>query len=50
VSVAPSYANLRREIFSGVVQPRWVQRRGADCARQWNDTLGPATGVQAPTR
>jgi hypothetical protein len=27
-----------------------VQRCGADCARLWNDTLGPATGVQASTR
>jgi hypothetical protein len=40
----------RRELFASVVLPRWVQRCGADCARLWNDTLGPATGVQAQTR
>ena len=38
----------RREIFSSVVLPRWVQRCGGDCARLWADTLGPATGVQTP--
>jgi TRAP-type C4-dicarboxylate transport system substrate-binding protein len=50
VRVTPADEKRRREIFSSVVLPRWVQRCGADCARLWNDTLGPATGVQATAR
>lgn len=50
VRVTPADEKRRREIFASVVLPRWVQRCGADCARLWNDTLGPATGVQASPR
>jgi TRAP-type C4-dicarboxylate transport system substrate-binding protein len=36
-----------REIFVSTVLPRWVQRCGSECAKVWNETLGPATGIGA---
>ncbi len=50
VPVSPADDKRRREIFASTVLPRWVQRCGNACATAWNQTLGPATGVEARTR
>ena len=46
---APSPADdqRRRQILSGAVIARWVQRCGATCADAWNQSIGPAAGVEA---
>jgi TRAP-type C4-dicarboxylate transport system substrate-binding protein len=51
-AVAPSPADekRRREVLTGTVLPRWVQRCGATCAAAWNETIGPVGGVQAEPR
>jgi len=49
VRPAPSDEKRRKELFSSVVLPRWVQRCGAECARMWNGTLAPTAGVEVGT-
>lgn len=38
----------RRQLLSGPVLGRWLQRCGAGCAEVWNQTLGTQWGVTAP--
>ncbi|MFM2449831.1 MAG: hypothetical protein RIS44_2281 [Pseudomonadota bacterium] len=40
---------LRRDVFSNSVLTRWIQRCGALCARTWEQSLGPATGINPKT-
>lgn len=37
----------RREIFSTVVLPRWLERCGSHCPAVWNETLAGVTGFRA---
>jgi TRAP-type C4-dicarboxylate transport system substrate-binding protein len=37
-----------RGIVQNYVLKRWVDRCGADCARQYNQTVGAVTGIEAP--
>ena len=37
----------RREILVQTVLPRWIQRCGPPCAEVWNQTIGPAVGIDA---
>lgn len=48
--VEPDEADLakREEILKTVVLPRWAERCGADCAKNWNATVGPVVGLEAP--
>ena len=47
--VEPSEADLkaRDSIATEVVLARWAERCGADCAANWNDTVGPILGLTA---
>lgn len=49
VLVEPSEADLelRDRIASEVVLARWAARCGADCARQWNQSVGSILGLKA---
>jgi TRAP-type C4-dicarboxylate transport system substrate-binding protein len=38
----------RREILTGTVLPRWLQRCGLACAELWNQSLGRQLGLPAP--
>jgi TRAP-type C4-dicarboxylate transport system substrate-binding protein len=40
---------LRRDVFSSTVLTRWIQRCGAVCARTWEQSLGPVTGINPKT-
>jgi len=40
---------LRAELFKTTVLPRWLQRCNGRCNDTWNQTIGPSTGVQAPS-
>ena len=47
--VEPSEADLkaRDSIATEVVMARWAERCGADCAANWNETVGPILGLTA---
>jgi TRAP-type C4-dicarboxylate transport system substrate-binding protein len=47
--VEPSEADLkaRDSIATEVVLARWAERCGADCAANWNETVGPILGLTA---
>lgn len=49
VEVRPSAADehRRREIFAKDVLPPWLRRCGANCARLWEQTIGPAVAIKA---
>ena len=38
---------LRDKIATDVVLARWAERCGADCADNWNKTVGPILGLTA---
>jgi TRAP-type C4-dicarboxylate transport system substrate-binding protein len=48
VKVTPDDERRRREIFSRVILPRWIERCGAGCAEVWNQTLADSSGIRAP--
>jgi TRAP-type C4-dicarboxylate transport system substrate-binding protein len=50
VQATPADVRRMRDIFGSTVLPRWVQRCGNQCAAVWNQTLRPATGIEASTR
>ena len=39
----------RQHIFKDTVLPRWLARCSVRCAEVWNQTIGPARGILAPT-
>ena len=49
VLVEPSESDLaiRDKIATDVVLARWAERCGADCAENWNNTVGPILGLTA---
>lgn len=49
VPATPRDLQRWREIVVSTVLPRWVQRCGPRCETVWNDTLRPATGIDAGT-
>jgi TRAP-type C4-dicarboxylate transport system substrate-binding protein len=50
--VEPSEKDLeaRERILTEVVLPRWAERCGAECAANWNDTIGPIVGLSAEAK
>lgn len=49
VPVSPADEDQRREVLTGTVLPRWVERCGPDCAEAWNRHLAAGVGVRAET-
>lgn len=39
---------LLADIVKNYVLERWAERCGAECARQYNETVGAVTGIEAP--
>ena len=35
--------------IEGAVLAGWAKRCGAECAREWNETVGKVLGLKAPT-
>lgn len=50
--VEPSAADLelRDQIATDVVLARWAERCGAECAANWNETVGPILGLTAEAK
>ena len=49
VAVKPEEAETHKKLVEGAVLAGWAKRCGAECAREWNDTVGKALGLKAPT-
>ncbi|MEO1193283.1 MAG: TRAP transporter substrate-binding protein [Pseudomonadota bacterium] len=37
----------REQVLKEVVLPRWAERCGEDCTKNWNETVGPVVGLTA---
>ena len=48
VPVKPAEAEQHKKLVEGAVLAGWAKRCGAECAREWNNTVGKALGLQAP--
>jgi TRAP-type transport system periplasmic protein len=49
VPVKPDEAATHKKLVEGAVLAGWAKRCGAECAKEWNDTVGKALGFKAPT-
>ncbi|MBN9090654.1 MAG: TRAP transporter substrate-binding protein [Reyranella sp.] len=49
VPVKPEEMDAHKKLVEGAVLAGWAKRCGAECAREWNDTVGKALGLKAPT-
>src|SRR4249919_834003 len=49
VPVKPEEMATHKKLVEGAVLAGWAKRCGAACAREWNETVGKALGLTAPT-
>ena len=49
VAVKPEEAETHKKLVEGAVLAGWAKRCGAECAKEWNDTVGKVLGLKAPT-
>ncbi len=49
VPVKPAEAAEHKRLVEGAVLAGWAKRCGAECAAEWNNTVGKALGLKAPT-
>jgi TRAP-type transport system periplasmic protein len=49
VAVKPEEADAHKKLVEGGVLAGWAKRCGAECAKEWNETVGKALGLRAPT-
>jgi len=49
VPVKPEETETHKKLVEGAVLAGWAKRCGADCTKEWNDTVGKALGLKAPT-
>ena len=49
VPVKPEEAEAHKKLVEGAVLAGWAKRCGAACAKEWNETVGKALGLTAPT-
>ena len=49
VPVKPEEMEAHKKLVEGTVLAGWAKRCGAECTREWNDTVGKALGLKAPT-
>jgi TRAP-type C4-dicarboxylate transport system substrate-binding protein len=49
VPVKPEEAQTHKQLVEGVVLAGWAKRCGAECAKEWNETVGKLLGLKAPT-
>ena len=43
------YESAMHAMIEGAVLAGWAKRCGAECAREWNETVGKVLGLKAPT-
>jgi len=49
VAVKPEEAETHKKLLEGAVLAGWAKRCGAECAKEWNETVGKTLGLKAPT-
>ena len=49
VPVKPEEAATHKKLVEGAVLAGWAKRCGGACAKEWNETVGKALGLTAPT-
>jgi len=49
VPVKPAEAEMHKKLVEGAVLAGWAKRCGAECAAEWNNTVGKTLGLKAPT-
>jgi len=49
VPVKPAEAETHKKLVEGAVLAGWAKRCGAECAAEWNNTVGRTLGLRAPT-
>jgi TRAP-type transport system periplasmic protein len=49
VPVKAAEAETHKKLVEGAVLAGWAKRCGAECAKEWNDTVGKTLGLKAPT-
>lgn len=49
VAVKSEEAETHKKLVEGAVLAGWAKRCGAECAKEWNDTVGKVLGLKAPT-
>jgi TRAP-type C4-dicarboxylate transport system substrate-binding protein len=50
VPVTPPEEAKRRSLVEGPVLTNWAKRCGAECTKEWNETVGPVVGLKASAR
>jgi len=49
VAVKPEEKETHKKLVEGAVLAGWAKRCGAECTKEWNDTVGKVLGLKAPT-
>jgi TRAP-type C4-dicarboxylate transport system substrate-binding protein len=49
VAVKPEEAETHKKLVEGAVLAGWAKRCGAECAKEWNETVGKVLNLKAPT-
>src|SRR5690606_13959143 len=50
VQVSSADADAHKKLVEGAVLAGWAKRCGAECAEEWNATVGKTLGLTAPTQ
>jgi hypothetical protein len=50
VPVKPEELELHKKLVEGAVLAGWAKRCGADCVKEWNETVGKTLGLTAPVK
>src|SRR5690606_3548419 len=48
IEVSPEDAATHKKLVESAVLAGWAKRCGAECAKEWNETVGKALGLTAP--
>jgi hypothetical protein len=48
--VKPEEAAMHKKLVEESVLAGWAKRCGAECAKEWNETVGKALGLTAPVK
>ena len=49
VPVKPEEMETHKKLVEGAVLAGWAKRCGAECTKEWNETVGKTLGLKAPT-
>jgi TRAP-type transport system periplasmic protein len=49
IPVKPAEADQHKKLVEGAVLAGWAKRCGAECAAEWNNTVGKTLNLKAPT-